>query len=138
MITRKDLINKKRNESVMTIETFNLMQLICLIPEMFKSVLIFESDEIEDFDIGLEEFWLSVKQDIEWQSFPNRSDYFKGKYAVFTKESEFVATEGVRLFHYKKTLIQKPKYKDGIIDEEGVYNKRIRKMLSFIEQTQLA
>jgi hypothetical protein len=111
-------------------EHSKLMNLITYVPELFLPVLIFESDEIEDFDIGYNDFWLKSKAH-DWGNIKLGTDDFfdhlRKIYSISVIEPEYENGDWVK-FH-KKCLIQKPRFTDGTIDESTCYKRIIKTML---------
>ncbi|MDD3895255.1 MAG: hypothetical protein PHU36_09615 [Syntrophomonadaceae bacterium] len=119
-------------EQVFTEELSNLMIIIILIPDIFKKILIFESDEIDDFDIGFEEFWLKIKKGKNYDYARFLSDQFfinlREIYSIST--SEILECDQFDVKHFGRTLIGKARNGDGTIYIEGCYKDKILKVLN--------
>ena len=98
-----------------TIDQSNLIAIVVLVPNIFKDYIIFESDEIEDFDVGLREFWLKTNL--------NEINTMK-RWEVFSRKPK--EQEGCLITHSKQVLYEKPKTLNGEIDEPACYMYRIK------------
>lgn len=128
-------IEKHIANKIMSFEQSKLMTLITHIPDLFLPVLIFESDEIEGFDIGYTDFWLITKAD-DWGNIRIGTDeYFehlRNIYSISIVEPDHKA--GYFVKYYQGCLIQKPTILNGGIDESLAYKPIIETML-YLNQT---
>lgn len=121
--------------NILDTKTHDLLTIIVLIPEKFKDVLILESDEIDNFDIGFESFYLLSKDDIEiqgWELLESPDDVVKKlrqKYFVSINRLETV--DGYSIHFFKHTLISQPHNMLGETntDLNLQYNWKIQKNL---------
>lgn len=105
-----------------TIDQATFMAIVLLVPCKFKDFLIFESNEISDFDVGIKEFWLkTIPEEFNTQK----------RWEVFcSKQKE---GDGFIITHHKQVLFQKPKFLNGKIDEQSCYRHRILHRLRAFE-----
>lgn len=107
---------------IQTIDQAYLMAIVLLAPNLFKNYIIFESDEIEDFDVGMKELWLkTIPEEINTQK----------RWKVFGSKPK--EEDGCIITHHEKVLFQKPKFLNGKIDEQSCYRHRILHRLRALE-----
>ena len=113
-----------------------LLGLMSIIPDIFKDILIFESDEIEDFDIGFCSFYLISRKDI----IVNGHEFFEDPYmcAERLREKYSISFEGPNVgiqenlydvTFFERHIISKPKNLLGDVEEELAIRPKIEKGL---------
>jgi hypothetical protein len=115
-------------------KTSRLLDLITIIPDKFEDVLILESDEIDNFDIGFIDFYLICKKDIYlnksgFNSLKEIIEKIRHKYSISIDQPRARAGESV--YFFKRTIISKPINLRGEIDLNPSlsYNERIKSVL---------
>lgn len=118
---------------IITEELNNLMWLIIMIPDVFKKYLVFESPEIENFDIGLKSFWLKIKikeQEQKNSVFPD-DEYFKTlRETYFVSKYKPVRENGFILKKINKVNICKPQNFIGEVFDDLSYSFLIKKSIN--------
>jgi len=131
---------KKKMENIIDFETSGLLFTILLIPEKFKDVLILEDpEEIENFDIGYENFYLmtnnsiSILNDDIFEDPDNILKKLRSKYHVYKKKPEII--EGHTIKFFKRKLVSKMMNLLGEVleDKKLNYNWRVKQILKGVE-----
>lgn len=103
-----------------------LLDVIILAPEIFKDVLILESEEIDDFDIGYQEFWLKIQKNeepINTISIEDKRAYIRKYFSVHTEPLD--DGDNYSVVHFERSLFCKVRGLDGEINDYLSYRYMI-------------
>ena len=126
----------KKKWKIIDNETMCLLNTILYVPEKFKDVLILEDpEEIENFDIGYENFYLmtnnsiSILDDDIFEDPDNILKKLRSKYHVYKKKPEII--EGYTIKFFKRKLVGKMMNLLGEVleDKKLNYNWRVKQIL---------
>ena len=127
--------------NIIDFETVSLLNTILLIPEKFKDVLILEDpEEIENFDIGYENFYLMINNSIPisgddlFEDPDNLLKKLRDKYYVYNKKPETI--KGYTIKFFKRKLVGKMMNLLGeVLDDKKLnYNWRVKQILKITEK----
>jgi hypothetical protein len=115
-------MDKCSHSNVADFETIQILNMMLFAPELFEHVMIFESDEIENFDIGFVDFYLKDNENIQIEV---------EDWACETTE----ALNNLRSKIIKKYTVhlQMPKTEDKVIFIKGRKVGKIQNMLGQVE-----
>ena len=135
-MNKDNKIIKAYGGNIIDIETSSLLFVILLIPEKFKDILILEDpEEIENFDIGYENFYLMINNSIMisgneiFEDPDNMLKKLRSKYHVYKKKPENI--EGYTIKFFKRKLVGKMMNSLGEIleDKKLNYNWRVKQII---------
>ncbi len=123
-------------EHYIDFKTYVILNLMVLMPDKFQNIIIWESNEIENFDIGFKDFYLVTKEDIETQEWnlavePDETvQKMRQKYFVYTEKPE-INEKNYKVEFFKSTLVSKPFTLLGgdVDDQTRTYNTAIKEVL---------
>lgn len=106
-----------------TYKQLSLMNFVLMMPDKFEDFIIWQSDEIDDFDIGMKELWLV--------NYPDEVNLYK----ALTVHASKPETTGQKI-HFEEFYLQKAFYLHGkACEDETQFHYRVKTILQSIRET---